>query len=218
MCVAEVYSALAEINTINNARADDSNKEIYQDRDGSDKQVSNQADPLDSVPAWVTNLIPYLGVLPEALTGWSRIFERPHVVFFYSTASNFCTLLINSCVLLFASRPFRWRHHSFAAAYTLLHTTSSLMILRWGPAVATTKIYYAILCAAIFLQFPLAVMVMLGPTEHVPFENRLLFALVNSIAMWFWTFTSTTGTWAPDHPPKPFEYCFHSHSKWPIAA
>ena len=205
---AETYSALAEINTINSTEADD--RDTFDAV--SDKDNLKHEDPLNSVPLWLNNLMPYMGVLPEALTGWSRIFERPHVVFLCSTTSNVCTLVINSSVLLFASRPFRWGHHSFAAAYTLLHTMSSLMILRWGLAVAKTWIYYAVLCAAIFIQFPLAVKVMLGPTEHVPFENRLVFALINSIALWFWTFTSTTGTWAPDHPPKPFEFCSHSHS------
>eukprot|EP00892_Ulva_mutabilis_P008904 jgi/Ulvmu1/6386/UM003_0014.1 len=157
-----------------------------------------------SVSMRFRQLMPWIGMTPVVLMGWTTILDKPHVAFLCSTLTNLFTLVTNTSVLLFASTPMRWDHHAPTIVYALFHFSTSAMMLRRGPAIAKTKLYNALLVPAIFLQFIVAVRLMLGPLEHVPFGNRLVFVLVNSTAVWCWAFTSMTGAWAPDHPPQPF--------------
>lgn len=157
-----------------------------------------------ATPSWFCELMPWIGMAPEALSSWATILKQPHLMFGFSTLAGLTTLVINTCVLLFASSPIRWDHHAPSIVYSLFHFITCVLMLRQGPAVAKTRLYNAMLVPAIFIQFAVAVRLMLGPSEQVPFGSRLLFALVNSCAIWCWAFASTTGAWAPDHPPLPF--------------
>ena len=168
------------------------------------KEVDQEERLSPYLPVWFRRLMLWIGMLPQAVAGWGTVWKQPHVIFFCSSGAGLYTLLTNTCVLLIGSTPIRWDHHVPSVVYALCHLTSSIMMLRLGPAVAKTRYYNSVLVPAIFIQFALTVRVMLGPIDTVPFGNRLLYALVNSSAVWCWAFASTTGAWATDHPPRPF--------------
>lgn len=147
-------------------------------------EASSKTSPYKSSESCIRKAASYLGVQPEVFdSGWATIYKNPDVMFVGCVITNYITMITNTCVMVFGSMPFRLSHHLPTSMYAVLHFTTATMILLRGPAVAKTKIYYAILMPAIFLQFPVAVVLMLGPIEFVPFENRLVFALVNACAM-----------------------------------
>ena len=143
------------------------------------------------------------GVRRKALLSWAVIHEQPHVVLAFSTCTSAFAIALNTYTMLL-SRPWRWSHHGLVLAYSFGHSSAVLSLWFCGLAVSQTKIYYALITSCVILQFQAAVRLMLGPIEEVPFNHRLLYAVINAIALANWTIASLLGAWAPDHPSTPY--------------
>lgn len=143
----------------------------------------------------------------SAPRAWLKMHVKPPVACVSCLLASITTPTINTAILCFASGPLRWTHHPFVAVYTINHYMLFLYVWRKGPDAAVTPVAKINMVLAICAEVPLVLVLLLGPIELCPFGNRLAFTLVNSFAMWTWTFAALCGSWALDHPPQPYR-CF----------
>lgn len=158
----------------------------------------------------------------SAWQGWEAIHEQPAKAFVCSVLATLNTILVNTWVLIFVSRPLRWSHHALSLAYIAVHATTLLLVWINGPSIAKTTAYYTCFNIAVFIQIGVSARLVLGPDEHVPFRNRLVFELVNAFTQWTWNLASLLGCWAADHPRRPHRWCIVfrplpcvEHATWP---
>lgn len=148
-----------------------------------------------------------------APSAWLKIHVQPHVACMACLLANFTTPTLNSALLFFGSGPLRWTHHPFAAVYAINHYMLFGLTWRKGPDAAVNVLAKVNMMLAISTEIPLVLFLLLGPVQHCPFTNRLAFTLVNSFAMWTWTFAALCGNWSLDHPPQPHRCSPHLHPR-----
>lgn len=156
------------------------------------------------IPQWFSSMCHWARMAETAPAAWCRIYTRPHVICLCCLLANCVTPTLNTALLFFASGPLRWTHHPFAAVYSISHYTLFALTWRMGPDGALRLLSKVCMVLAISTEIPLMLALLLGPESRCPFRNRLIFTLVNSFAMWTWTFAAVCGNWALDHPQQPY--------------
>lgn len=153
-----------------------------------------------------------LGASEKAQHGWAKIHVKPHIGCL-TWACSFSLALGILATLQIGGIP--WGIPLMNACGIISVATaavSTAMIRRMGPEGAATQAYMVLSGVLAISVAVVEITAVAGPIRFCPFRNRLLFAVVDSVAIFASMVAALNGGSSSDHPAEP-----HT-SIWPSIA
>ena len=139
---------------------------------------------------------------------WATIHVKPHIACISCLLCLFAAEAVVAPIFIFASKPFRWLHHSAYVAHMFFFYTSFCALWRGGPRSGDTLLLRGCVYISISTYIAVVLTLLLGPIEACPFRSRLVTLTVNAVFLWLTALASFCGSWTPDLPKHPYRCAY----------